>query len=165
MTTYDKGKYRAVILGQGFTESGIKGTPAFFLQLKILKRYGADDELVACPEYERTYLQYLGNETGFNILRGDLKAIGVTITDLAQLDPEAANGLQLAGKEIDVECKIEPYNGQPRERWSIPRSRKKLKLDAIRALNDHFGHLLNNGEVAPKPAPPVREANRSDDPF
>jgi hypothetical protein len=163
--TYIKGKYRARILEQGFTESSTKATPAFYLQLKILKRYGANDELEACPEYERTYLQYLANETSINILRGHLKAIGVSITDMAQLDPEAAGGLRLAGKEIDVECEIEVYNGQQRERWSIPRSRKKLKLDAVRALNDRYGHLLRNGEAAPQPAPPVREPNRSDDPF
>jgi hypothetical protein len=164
-TTYPTGKYRALILDHGFTESEGKGTAAFFLQLRILKRDGANGELEACPQYERTYRQYLANDTGINILRGHLKAIGVNITDLTQLDPEIAGGLRLAGKEIDVECDIETYNGQQRERWSIPRSRKKLKLDALRALNDRFGHLLNNGEVAPQPAPPVREANRSDDPF
>src|SRR5262249_9610775 len=162
--TYSKGRYRAMILEQGFTESSNKGTPAFYLQLRIFQRYGANDELEACPENERTYLQYLANETGINILRGQLKAIGVSITDLAQLDPETPGGLRLAGKEIDVECEIETYNGQQRERWSIC-SRKKLKLDAVRALNDRFSHILRNGEAAPQPAPPVREPNRSDDPF
>src|SRR5262245_48342467 len=162
--TYTKGRYRAMILEQGFTESSVKATPAFYLQLKILKRYGANGELEACQEYERTYLQYLANETGINILRGHLRAIGVSITDLAQLDPEAPGGLRLAGKEIDAECEIETYNGQQRERWSIS-SRKKMNLDAVRALNDRFGHLLRNGEAAPQPAPPVREPNRSDEPF
>src|SRR5262249_21889193 len=163
--TYSKGRYRAMILEQGFTESSNKGTPAFYLQLRIFQRYGANDELEACPEYERTYLQYLANETGINILRGHLKAIGVSITDLAQLDPEAAGGLRLAGKEIDVEREIEAYNGQQRERWSIPPSPKKLQLVAVRSLHDRYGHLLRNGEAAPQPAPPVREPNRSDDPF
>src|SRR5262245_13409751 len=145
MTTYSPGKYRAAVVDQGFVESPSRGTPGFFLQLRILKRYGANDALEACPEYERTLTQYLANATGVNSLLVQLKAIGVTVTDLAQLDPEAAGGVRLAGMEIDVECEVESYLGRERERWGIPRSRKKLKPDAIRALSDRFGHLLRNG--------------------
>jgi hypothetical protein len=164
-TTYRKGKYRAIILDQWFDESRKKKTPGFFLLLKIVKRYGAKDELEACPEYERTYQQYLANETGVNILLGDLKAIGVQITDPTQLLPDAPGAVRLAGKEIDVQCEIEMYNGQERERWRIARSQTKMTLDAVRALNDKFGHLFRNGEATPQPAPPVREPNRSDNPF
>jgi hypothetical protein len=164
-TTYENGRYRALILNHGFTKSPTKGTPAFYLELRILKRYGTNDELEDCPVNKQKYEQYLANDTGINILRGDLKAIGVNITDLAQLDPEATGGLHLAGMEIDVECELETFNGRQRERWGIPRTSKKLKLDEIRALNDRFGHLLRNGEAAPQSAPPVREPNRSNDPF
>jgi hypothetical protein len=164
-TTYGEGKYQAEILDHGFEQSSVKGTPAFFLQLKILARYGDDGQLRECPRYERTYRQYLANETGFNILRADLKAIEVELDDLSQLDPGAPNGRNLRGRKIDVACTLETYQGHQRERWSIPRSRKKLNLNEVRVLNDRFGHLLRDGKSQAGPAPAVTEANKSDSAF
>src|SRR2546421_449134 len=121
-TTYDKGKYRAEILDQGFAESPSKGTPYFFLQLRILGRYDADDKLHECPKYERTYCQYLTKDTGVNILMGDLKSLEVQVSDLTQLDPASPNHVRLAGRQIDVVCNLETYQGRQDERWSIRRT-------------------------------------------
>jgi hypothetical protein len=164
-TTYAKGKYRAEILDQGFEESATKGTPCFYLLLVIIGRYDDEDKVQECPRYERTYRQYLANETGVNILRGDLKTLGVQVNDLTQLDPSTVGHVRLAGRQIDVICDLESYQGKQRERWGLPRLRKKLDLGAIRALSDQFGHLLqgNNGQA--KPAPVVPKPNDSDVPF
>src|SRR5262245_8883246 len=120
-TTYSKGTYQAEVLDQGFEESAAKGTPAFFLQLMIVGRYDTEGQLQDCPRYEPTHRQYLANETGLNILKGELKALGVQVTDLAQLDRSVSGHISLVGRKIDVTCDIETYLGKPRERWSIPR--------------------------------------------
>jgi hypothetical protein len=163
-TTYSNGKYRAEILEQGFTASTAKGTPAFFLLLKIRERYDANGSLVECPQYERPYTQYLANETGVNILRGDLKALGVQVTSFAQLDPATPDHVNLVGRQIDVTCDLESYQGKQRERWSIARTRSTLPSDALRALDDQFGHLLRGDNGQAQPAPAVTP-NQSDAPF
>jgi hypothetical protein len=164
-TTYSEGRYQAEILEHGFEESSVKGTPGFFIQLKILARYDEEGRLRECPQYERTYRQYLANETGVNILRGDMKAIDVQLEDLAQLDPGAPKGLNLRGRKIDVACRLETYQGQQRERWGIARNRKKLNLNEVRILNDRFGHLLRDGKSQAGPAPAVTEPNQRDSAF
>jgi hypothetical protein len=164
-TTYSKGKYQAEVIDQGVEEANT-GTMCFFLHLKIMGRYDDKGLLQECPCYERTYRQYLANDTGVKILRGDLKTLDVQVTDFTQLDPEAPNGVSLIGRKIDVVCEHESYQGSPRERWGIPRARKKVDLGALRTLSDKFGHLLRdgNGQSASAP-PPVTKANDSDTPF
>jgi hypothetical protein len=164
-TTYTNGKYRAEIREQGFEESPTKGTPYFFLQLTILGRYDAQEQLQECPRYERTYAQYLANDTGVQILKGDLKAIGVEMNDLSQMDPSSPHCINLVGRQIDVVCKLETYQGRERERWTIPRSRKRLDRDAVRALNDRFGHLLRDGNAQAKPNLGVTTPNKTDTPW
>jgi hypothetical protein len=164
-TTYTKGKYQAEVIEQGLTSSAAKGTPGFSLQLKILKRYDASGGLVECPQYERTYMQYLANETGVNILRADLKALSVQVTTFAQLDPATPDHVNLVGRQIDVTCDLEAYQGKQRERWGIARTRSTLPPEAVRALDDQFGHLLRGGSGQAQPAPAVTAPNESDAPF
>ena len=159
-TTYTSGRYLAEVLDQGFEESSSKGTPGFFLKLKILSRYAADGQLEECQPYERHYIQFLGNETGVNILRADLKALGVQFTDLEQLDPTNPSHDRLVGRKIDVVCEVEVYDGRERERWRIPR--KKLGLDAVRALSAQYRHLLRDGNAPAPPAPPAAGPNDND---
>jgi hypothetical protein len=159
-TTYTNGRYSAEVLDQGFEESSSKGTPGFFLKLKILNRYAADGQLEACQQYERRYIQYLGNETGFNILRADLKALGVQFTDLEQLDPTNPGHVRLVGRKVDVIREVEVYEGRERERWRIPR--RKLGLDAVRALGAQYRHLLRDGNAPAPPAPPAAGPNDND---
>lgn len=157
-STYSNGRYLARIQAQGFERSTAKGTPCFYLQLLILSRYGVDGKLQDCPNYERTYRQYLANDIGVNILRSDLKTLGVEVTDLAQLQPSTRQDyINLSGREIDVFCKFEQYLGRDQERWSIARTRELLKSEDLRALNDSFGHLLraDSGTTATTTIPVV----------
>jgi hypothetical protein len=163
--TYAKGKYLVEILDQGYEESSTKRTPGFFLQVRVTGRYGPKGDLEECPQLERTYRQYLANDVGVNILRGILKAIDVCVTDLTQLDPEAPNHVSLVGRLIDMICDHESYQGKTRERWDIPRSRKKLDLNGVLALNNKFGHLLKDGNGQAKPSPAVTKPNDSNVPF
>src|SRR5262249_31658181 len=130
-----------------------KGTACFFLQIKVLARLDADGRQQPCPQYERTYRQYLANDTGVNILRRDLRVLGVEVTDLTQLEPGAANAVTLVGRQIEVSCESEQYQGKPQERWGIPRPQQRLGLDAVRALQDQFAHLLRDGNAQAAPSP------------
>jgi hypothetical protein len=164
-TTYVKGRYQAEIQDQGFEQSSVKGTPCFYMQLRILARYDDQGKPMPCPQYERTYRQYLSNEIGLGILKGDLKTLGVEFTQLRQLDPAVPGHINLTGRKIDVVCETDMYDGRQVERWGIPRSRKKLDLDAVKQLDDKFGHLLRCSNSPAAPSPAVTEPNKSDEPF
>jgi hypothetical protein len=151
-TSYVEGRYLAEVLDQGFGQSEVKHTDYFYLTLKVLGRYDLQGQLQACPQHVRTYQQFLANETGINILFGDLKAIGVEIADLTQLYTGAPDYANLVGRQIHVCCALETYAGKERERWSIFRPRRKLDLDAVRALNERFRQSLRGGGESNPPA-------------
>jgi hypothetical protein len=152
--TYMPGTYRAKIIAQGFEQSSVKQTPCFFLQMKIQGRHDSQGQVQDCPQYERTYLQYLANDTGVAILRGDLQRLGVTVSDLTLLEPGVEGHISLVGRTIDVVCEHEPFNGQTRERWRISRPRKKLDLDSLGQLNAKFRHVLGGSPGAENTALP-----------
>src|SRR5262245_42762760 len=158
MTTYNKGRYLVEILAQGFERSAAKGTPFFYLSMRILGRYDEQGQLQDCPQYEREYRQYLVGDVGFNILRGALKTLGVEIQSLLQLDPACPEHVNLVGRRIDMTCDLEAYQGRQRERWDIPRSREKLDLEGLRKLNEKYGHLLGGAKGEGK-APGDRPRN------
>jgi hypothetical protein len=164
-TTYPRGKYQAKVIDQGFEQAASTGTVCFFMQLLVLGRYDEQGNLQECPKFERSYKQYLANETGINILKGDLKSLGVEATDLVQLNLDSQGAISLRDRTIDVVCDHETYKGKVVERWQFPRTRKKLDLDSVRALNDKFGHLLQGGNGQPKPPTPPAKPNDSDVPF
>jgi len=98
-----------------------------------------------CPQYERTYRQYLANDTGVKILTGDLQALGVTVSRLSRLELTDPDPVRIVGRHIDVLCELEVYQGKTRERWRVAR-RKKLSLGDVRALDGRFGGLLSATE-------------------
>jgi hypothetical protein len=165
-TTYQPGKYRAQVVEQGFVESSNKGTPGFSIQIRILGHYAENGELVECPHYERTITQWLANDVGAAILGADLKAIGVQGAGIRELDPDNPNHVSLVGRQIDVTCTPEVYDGRTRERWTITRTRAALAHNAIQDLDDRFGDLLRaGGNGAAQPAAPVTAPNQTDTPF
>ena len=75
--------------------------------------------------------------------------------------------VNLFGKEIDVDCEHEVYQGQVRERWSIHREskREKLRRDELASLDEQFSDTLKRVFGAkPTVAPAVTEAN-TDEPL
>jgi hypothetical protein len=149
-TTFTAGKYLTEVRDQGFELSLGKESPHFYLRLLILGRFDSAGKVQECPRYERFYIQYINNETGVKILRGDLLSLGLEFTDLTQLAPGAPNHLSLNGKKIEVVCALEVYKGQERERWYIHRQKKKLDLSDLKALDEKFGR--RKGEP-PRPEP------------
>jgi hypothetical protein len=157
-TTYAPGRYQAEVLDQGFEEAGT-GTPYFFMQLKVLARYEGDERR-ECPRFERTYRQYLANDTGARILKDDLKGVGVEVVNLALLDPSADGHVSLVGRTLDVTCEHDAYQGRPVERWQLRKPRKKLGPDAVGQLAARFGHVLqgkNKPATSPVAEPPAQD--------
>jgi hypothetical protein len=160
MPTYTPGRYRAGILDQGFDETA-KGTPYFFLQLRVLSRTDAGKP-ADCPQLERTYRQYLSHEVGHRILRDDLGALGVEVDDLTRLDLASPDPVKLIGREIDVVCDHEIYNGRTVERWRIARpARRKLSPDQVRALGARFAAGRTRTNPATPPSPPTPPADNT----
>jgi hypothetical protein len=156
-TTYTPGTYQAEVVGQGFGASRIKGTPCFTIQFRVVGRYDGQGGVQECPTFERTADQYLATETGAAILRGDLSALGVEVTQLTQLEPGTPGHVSLVGRTIDVTCEHEVYQGRVRERWRVHRPRAKLDLESVRDLDARFGHVFSRpapASAAPPPTPP-----------
>jgi hypothetical protein len=77
------------------------------------------------------------------------------VTDLQQLSPQFPGHIDLVGKEYDLACRHEAYQGRQVERWLL-RWRKPLDLDAIGRLNERFAHILKDaGGDAAAPEPPA----------
>ncbi len=149
MPTYEPGTYHAEIIDQGFAESGLKKTPYFFIAIRIKSRGGRQGP---CPQFERVVRQYLNTDVGQRILREDLRAVGVEVTDFAQLSLDLPEHISLIGLQIEVRCDHEEYAGQTRERWRVARpTGQRMSLDAVRALS------IQAGVVLPPPAPPADE--------
>jgi hypothetical protein len=165
MATYTPGLYSVEIVGQGFEESA-KRNPCLALQFRVLNRVGPGGTLEPCPNDERTYRQYFGNDVGASILRDDLLALGVQVERLSQLHPADHNHVSLVGCVVDLACKLEAYNGREVERWTVPRRASVgLALDKVRELDDKYGSLFARGPGQPAtPRPPVSR-NDSDTPF
>jgi hypothetical protein len=158
---FPPGTYRAEVTGQGFDRSSVKGTRFFYLTLTITHRTDGAD----CPRGQRTYRQYLANDTGAGILHGDLKALGVEVADITQLEPGTPGHVSLAGRQIEVDCQHELHEGQTWERWRIHRPRGRLDAGEVRELSDRFGHIFRKGAGQPGRNPGVENPNDSDRAF
>jgi hypothetical protein len=100
-------------------------------------------------------------------LLSDLRAIGYDRDGLKYLDPEAQGAVDLFGREIDVVCDHEEYNGEERERWSIyhePR-RKRVDANTLADLDAKFGDQLKRHLGPKQPASPPAPAPSDDDFF
>jgi hypothetical protein len=152
-TTYSPGRYRVVVIDQGFDEAAT-GTPFFFLQVRILSRLNPAGTPENCPRLERTIRQYLGSEVGLQILGKDLRQLGVEVDDITRLNLESADPISLVGREIEVECADDEYQRRTVERWRI--ARRRLSPDQVRALGARFGAgRTGTNPPAPPPNPPA----------
>ncbi|MBL8797629.1 MAG: hypothetical protein JNM56_27260 [Planctomycetia bacterium] len=144
MSTYTNGRYLVEIIDQGFETSAVKNTPAFFLQFRVLQRYQGS-ALQDCPQFERTYRQYLANTQGLQILQRDLATLGVQFNDLTDLDLGSEQPVSLIGHRVDLTCTLELYQSREVERWGVTPRRAKLDLSAVKALGQQL-------PVRPRPA-------------
>jgi hypothetical protein len=159
--TYHPGRYRAAIVAQGFGATAMQ-KQYFFLVLRILAACDSDGHARACPTYEREYRQYLTTETGLRILHRDLQAMNAQVADLRLLEPTVEGHLCLVGREIDVTCHHEIYDGRLRERWTITRPHHPLDLNSLDEINARYAALVR-GAARPASGPlPERPSDTVD---
>jgi|SRR5579864_1935783 len=165
----EQGKYRGKIRDYGvFHSTAGNQHPTVFVTFETIGQYDpSTGQIVECPRVTRTYNKAITPNT-IDWLLSDLKAIGYDRDSFTYLDPEVPGAVNLFGRELDVVCEHESYEGAVRERWSIYRepSRKKLAPEELAQLDAQYAPRLkkasgNDTSVA-APAP---VSNTSDELF
>jgi hypothetical protein len=156
---YEPGKYRGRIRDYGvFKSEAGQQHPTVFITFDVMGRYDpATGERGPCPPGTRTYTKAITPRT-IDWLLADLKAIGYDKVGLKYLDPEVPGAVDLFGREIDVDCDLETFEGRERERWSIGRGpRTKLAQGDLEELDAQYGAELKKafGGGLPDAAPPT----------
>lgn len=142
---FHAGKYRVCFTDvQGFGESKKKGTPYFHASFKPVA-YIADDgtEVSEIPDATRDLTLYLTENSVEGAVR-DLRKIGFDGKAFSALDPSTPNYFKLEGREIELECKHEVFEGRTQERWQVPLPPRhsELKADDRKGLDKLFGKHL-----------------------
>lgn len=101
MPHYEKGRYKATVTAQGFSESKEKKTPFFFLEVAPFEALGAN--VLPDKIYRREIKRYVTDKT-INRLIEDLRGIGWNGTKLSDLDPNNPNHHSFIDQEIEVDC-------------------------------------------------------------
>src|SRR5262245_13390938 len=116
----EKGKYRGRVTDYGvFKSTAGQQHDTVFVSFQLIGAYDSTTgELGPCAAAARTYTKAITAKT-IDWVTSDLKAIGFDRDSFRCLDPEVPGAVNLFGREIDVVCDHETYNGTTRERWSI----------------------------------------------
>lgn len=164
------GKYRACVVDYGVYQASTgQQFLTVFVDFRLLGRYNPSGQLEDCPPEERSLYRAITEKTIRWVL-ADLKAIGFDRDSFTFFDPETPGAVNLYGREIEVVCDHEDYQGSPRERWAVRRDRAREKvgsaelarLDALYA--EDIARVLGNGETAVTASSKNNETERSDAP-
>jgi hypothetical protein len=138
------GKYRGRIRDYGVYESQVgQQHPTVIVVFDLIGCYDPAGEIGPCPPETRTYSKAVTEKT-IDWVLSDLRAIGFDKDSFKLFDPEEPGAANLFGREIDVVCDHETYEGAVRERWSIYRepARKKASADVLTQLDARFAAKL-----------------------
>ena len=155
---YPQGVYLGRVVRQELGESSKKGTPQFVVTFQILEARDNFGDSTRVASHERSVYIYL-TEKSMPIALEALKVLGYRGTKISSL-----GDADFTGKEVELYCKHEDYEGEARERWNIstPREQKESKpVDpaALRKLDALFGKALKSQAVV-EPQPD-NDANRA----
>jgi hypothetical protein len=153
---YEQGLYSGECVGQ-FTGTSSGGTPYFALKFKIIARIVSEQE-VRVEQSERTVYMYLSDKAAPYTVEA-IRHLGYDRDSLRFIDPNVDSFFNFAGIVTDLWCKVEDYQGDTKEKWSISTPRAPVEpLDdkEMRRLDALFGKALR-GVVpsASAPTPPV----------
>lgn len=145
---YDEGSHVAEIIQQALTEANT-GTAQLLLRVKILGTPDGDGSYTPHRnQYERSMYLALTEKT-LPFVTESLEAIGYTGNTLSQLDPQHIDCISLVGKQIDLWCKHELYQGNEKERWQISNRReietKPVSSKGLKNLDLLFGRQKRAG--------------------
>jgi hypothetical protein len=162
----ETGKYRGRIVDYGvFQTTAGQQHPTVFVTVELLGRYGDNTaDVILCPTETRTYTKAITPKT-IDWLIADLKAIGYDKGGFGYLDPEVPGAVDLFGREIDLACDHEPFEGKVYEKWSIHRepTRKKLGRDELSRLDAEYGDKMKRAFGAAMPFVTPESAPGPDD--
>jgi hypothetical protein len=165
----EMGKYLGRIVDYGvFQATAGRQHQTAFVAAELIGRYDlGTGELVPCPAETRTYSKAITPKT-IDWVLADLQAIGYDRDGFRYLDPEVPGAATLFGREIDLDCTHEVYDGKSYERWSIhrERTREKLGRDELSKLDARYRDKLKRAFGGAKPAVvPVSAPDADEVPF
>ena len=146
-TYYTTGGYIGRVVSQSLSESKQKGTPQFVLRVRIVAACDSvTTEAIPLAEnqqHERSVYIYL-TEKAMEMALKALKVLGFNRNSLKYLDPEIEGHQDLTGLEVPLYCKIEQYEGEDQERWSIstPFESKPVEPSSLKRLDALFSKGL-----------------------
>jgi hypothetical protein len=165
---FEPGKYRGRIRDYGVIMAVDEGKyDQVTIDFDVIGRYDlANDQLQDCPVAVRTYYKST-HPNSLEYLLLDLKFLGYDKPSFRYLDPEVEGAVDWFGKEVDVTCEIESWNGNSREQWSILRGQPRQKADAesLARLDARCADKLKKAFGASQPAAPLTTPNTSTEMF
>ncbi len=165
---YKRGLYVGECTGQftGQSESGNK-TPFFALKFAIKARVENEQEHQV-ESSERTVYLYL-SEKALPMATEVIAFLGYDKDSLKFLDPAQQGFFNFAGQRCDLWCKVEDYQGDSKEKWSVSMPRKPVTpIDdkELRRLDSMFGKAIRAqrgpGVPAATPAAPASTLERTE---
>jgi hypothetical protein len=164
---YKTGLHVGECVGQFMGQSdNANKTPYFALKFNIRGRVENDRE-IPVERGERTVYLYL-SEKALDMSVDVVAHLGYDKDSLKFLNPEVEGFYNFAGKEVDLWCKIEEYQGKDTEKWSVSMPRKPvtpIEDKELRRLDSLFGKAIRARrgpgvpDVAPPPAAPAKSGN------
>ncbi len=142
-------------------------TPYFALKFNIVARVENEQEH-ACDSGERTIYLYL-SEKALPMTTEVLEFLGYDKDSLKFLNPEQQGYFNFTGKRCDLWCKMEEWQGKPKEKWNISTPRKPptpIDDKELRRLDSLFGKAIRAQRgpgipAATPPAPPASTLKRT----
>lgn len=159
---YKTGLHVGECVGQFMGQSNSdKKTPFFALTFNIRGRVENERE-IPVENSQRTVYLYL-SEAALEMSVDVLAFLGYDKDSLKFLNPEVNGFFNFAGKEADLWCKVEEYQGGTKEKWSVSMPRQPvtpIEEKELRRLDSLFGKAIKarRGPGVPTAAVPAPAA-------
>jgi hypothetical protein len=162
---YAEGNYRVRIASQALTTSS-NGNLQLSLGFRPIQKDGEPFQ----GAYDRTlYLSLTPNTIGTLENPGwvtrTLKQMGYDRQDLTGLDTSSPNFFDFTGREYDLYCTHEEYDGKDREKWAVSKGRRQQQPADPSTVSQLLGKLDSDALKGGPASPPAPDQNHQDIPF
>lgn len=144
------------------TNQGVKKTSAgkqfIVFNFEVVAQLKADgsrrERTQGAPVHTGDLIFWLTEKAFDNSLRDVTKIVGAEISSFAQIDPRHPKSLSAIGKELELSCKQEAYQGRPQTKWSLPRDMGKPLSDSeVQTLDERLAAKRQAGADEPLDLP------------
>ena len=150
-----EGKYRARITAPPRFGTNSKENPELVYPIELIAKYEGSElyELPPGCQPRRTIWAVITDKTAER-RASELQVIDPSVTDFSDVDPQAAEPgkyCDITGKEVDVTCKWDSWNGQTRDKYEfdmrgfVPKEKDKAPTASkslIQQVKRRFGALF-----------------------